>query len=107
MQVSRLLRAARRRSGLSARALAELAGTSHATVLAYESGRKVPRTDTFLRLLDAAGFEAEVELATRPDRDHLSRVAKGEELVRVLELAAAFPASPEPHASYPRFGRAS
>ena len=102
-----ILRTARRRAGLSARALAERAGTSHATLLAYESGRKVPRADTLLRIVRAAGFEAHLELSPLPDPDPTARVAKGAELVDVLVLAAQFPARHDAHIGYPRFGRAA
>lgn len=84
------LRTARRRSRLTLRALAARAGTSHATLAAYESGAKVPRVDTLERIVRAAGFEPVVELAARPAGE--DAVAKGAELVEVLELAAQFPA---------------
>ena len=107
MTVDRLVRIARRRAGLSARALAERAGTSHATLLAYESGRKVPRADTLIRILQAAGIDLEIDRATRPDADRAARVAKGDELVAVLELAEQFPARHDDSMRYPRFGQAA
>lgn len=107
MQVAHVLRTARRRSGLSARALAERAGTSHATVLAYESGRKVPRADTLLRLLRAAGFEPTIELGVPADTGPAGRVAKGVELVEALELAEQFPARHHDTITFPPFGRAA
>jgi transcriptional regulator with XRE-family HTH domain len=103
---SQLLRRARLRAGLGVRALARRAGTSHATLLAYESGRKVPRVDTLERILAAAGFAAEVELAARPDHDERARAAKGRELADVLDLASHFPARHEPTLAFPPFGRA-
>lgn len=48
--------------GLSQRALAARAGNSGATVAAYETGTKDPRTSTWLRLLAAAGYEVDVVL---------------------------------------------
>lgn len=107
MDAAVLLRAARRRSGLSQRALAERAGTSHAALSAYESGTKVPRVDTLQRILRAAGFAADVDLAPRADADLGDRRAKGEELVAVLELAAQFPARHAPDITFPRFGTAA
>jgi transcriptional regulator with XRE-family HTH domain len=107
MVAAEILRRARRRAGLSSRALARRAATSHATLLAYESGRKIPRVDTLERIVRAAGFEADVDLAARPDADDTERVAKGRELVEVLELAAQFPAHHERTLPYPRFGRAA
>lgn len=44
------LRRTRLAAGLSLRALAERAGTSHATLAAYESGRTIPRVDTLDRI---------------------------------------------------------
>jgi hypothetical protein len=73
----------------------------------YESGRKVPRVDTLERIVRAAGFAAEVELAPRPDTDDVERVAKGRELAAALELAAQFPAHHERTLPYPQFGRAA
>jgi len=105
MVAAEVLRISRRRSRLSARALARRAGTSHATLLAYESGLKIPRVDTLERIVRAAGFAADVDLAARPDADEAERVAKGRELAEVLELAAQFPAHHERALPYPRFGR--
>lgn len=105
MDAARTLRSARARSGLSLRALAERAGTSHATLAAYESGRVVPRVDTFVRVLRAAGFAAELELAPRPDATRAEREAKGEELRQALELAAMFPARHAPRLTFPGLPR--
>ena len=102
-----MLRIARRRSGLSSRALAHRAGTSHATILAYEAGRKIPRVDTLERIIGAAGFSADVDLARRPDARDSERIAKGRELADVLELAAQFPARHARRLRYPRFGRSA
>ncbi|MCU1485091.1 MAG: putative Xre family DNA-binding protein [Actinomycetia bacterium] len=105
MDAATTLRSARRRAGLTLRALAARAGTSHATLSAYESGAKVPRVDTLERILRAAGFEPELELLARPAGE--DRVAKGNELVAVLELAAQFPARHTRSLRYPRFGPAT
>lgn len=51
--------AARSEAGLSQRALAELAGTSGATIAAYERGTKEPRLSTLRRILEAAGMRLE------------------------------------------------
>jgi transcriptional regulator with XRE-family HTH domain len=105
MTAAEVLRIARRRSGLSSRALARRAGTSHATLLAYETRRKVPRVDTLERIVRAAGFVADVDLARTPDAEDAEREAKGRELVEALELAAQFPARHDRGLPYPRFGR--
>jgi transcriptional regulator with XRE-family HTH domain len=97
------LRTARLRSGLSLRELAERAGTSHATLSAYESGAKVPRVDTLDRIVRAAGFASDIDLAVRADGH--DRRGKGDELVAVLELAAQFPARHASHLVAPVFGR--
>ena len=101
------LQIARRRSGLSSRALARRAGTSHATLLAYEAGRKTPRVDTLERILRAAGFVADVDLAPTPDAHDSQREAKGRELADALELAAQFPSRPHRELRFPRFRRAA
>src|SRR5436305_991184 len=75
MEVAKALAEARRRAGLTQSQLARRAGTSQATVSAYESGRKVPSIETFARLLAATGSQlAVVEApARRPSREELQR----------------------------------
>ncbi len=86
---ARQLQTARLRAGLSLRELAARAGTSHATLLAYEQGRKAPSITTFLRILEAAGFGVEIRLEQRiREKDGIPR---GEELASVLKLAEQFP----------------
>ena len=92
-------------SGLTLRALAERAGTSHSTLAAYEQGRKVPNVTTLDRVLRAAGYAADVTLSRRVDDG--DRTARGHELIEVLELAAMFPATHAPTITYPRFGAAT
>ena len=94
---------ARARAGLSLRVLAERAGTSHATLAAYEAGRVVPRVDTLDRILRAAGFATDIALVLRPDSTQADREAKGEELRQALELAAMFPARHSRRLLFPRF----
>lgn len=55
-----LLERARREAGLTQAQLAELAGTSHPTLSAYERGRKVPRLDTVERILIHTGHELSI-----------------------------------------------
>lgn len=104
MDASTLLLRARTRAGLSLRQLARRAGTSHATLSAYEHGRKVPTVETLDRILRAAGFVAGVDL--EPDVGGPDRAARGRELVEVLELAAMFPARHTRTLELPRFGPA-
>jgi transcriptional regulator with XRE-family HTH domain len=106
MESGLLLRRARRRAGLSQRELAERAGTSHATIAAYETGAKVPRVDTLDRILRAAGYDAEVALSPRAGADREARDARGRELYEALELAAHFPMRvPARHLPRPVIGR--
>ena len=100
MDAGSLIRTARDRSGLTLRALGELAGTSHSTLAAYESGRTVPNVNTLDRILGAAGFAADVTLEARIDRAH-----RGKELAQVLELAAQFPARHSRQLAFPIFPR--
>src|SRR5947208_387127 len=103
MDAARTLRRARLRAGLSLRGLAERAGTSHATLAAYEAGRAVPRVDTLDRVLRAAGFAADIDIARQPDATDAQRQAKGDELLQALELAAMFPARHASRLRFPRF----
>lgn len=90
MDVAAELSSARRRSGLSQRELAVSAGTSQATVSAYETGRKQPTVAVLARLLAATG--AELRVADTPGqrtRDDLAR--SGSRLAEVLALAEELP----------------
>lgn len=99
-QIAETLRSARREAGLSLRELAARAGTSHATVLAYEQGAKVPGAATFVRLLEACGYAMEIRLDRRiRERDGISR---GDELEQVLRLAEQFPVRVPKRMEYPR-----
>src|SRR5579862_5453894 len=102
MDAARTLRRARLDAGLSLRVLAERAGTSHATLAAYEAGRTVPRVDTLDRILRAAGFASDITTSGRPDATDAERTAKGRELLQVLDLAAQFPARHDSVIRFPR-----
>lgn len=98
-----MLRAARERAGLSIRDLARLAGTSHSAVVAYESGAREPRLDTFERLLRATGMRVRVEAGPEARVD-VGR--NGRLLAEVLALADALPQRrPERRLRFPRFPR--
>jgi transcriptional regulator with XRE-family HTH domain len=105
VDAARTLRRARLDAGLTLRALAERAGTSHATLAAYEAGRVVPRVDTLDRVLRAAGYATDIGVARRPDASDAERSAKGQELLDALELAAMFPARHTRRLRFPRFAR--
>jgi transcriptional regulator with XRE-family HTH domain len=101
MDTAELIRTARQRRGLTLRALAERAGTSHSTLSAYETRTKTPTVATLERILRAAGYAIDGEVERRvTDGDE-----RGSELVAVLELAEQFPARHAARLTYPRFGR--
>ena len=60
------VRQARRSAGRSQRELAEWTGLPQPTIARIERGQQIPRVDTFLRLLTAAGFAVRIE-PERPD----------------------------------------
>src|SRR5436305_14843479 len=98
MDVADTLRRARTGAGLGQTELARRAGTSQATISAYESGRKTPSLATFERLLAATGSRLTVEAvpapAIRPSTADLAQ--RGRTLIAVLELAEALPSRHEP-----------
>jgi len=103
MEAATVLRQARSGAGLTLRALATLAGTSHSTLAAYESGSKVPNTGTLNRIVEVAGYRLDTRLARRVSSS--GSMSRGDELVAVLNLAAEFPARHEPKLGAPVFGR--
>lgn len=100
MDASTTIQRARSERGLTLRQLAAIAGTSHATISAYESGSKCPTVDTFVRIVEAAGFALDADLQLRNRGDAGDR---GDELIAVLELAEAFPARHAETLDYPIF----
>lgn len=95
------LRSARLDARCSLRDIAARAGTSHATLLAYEQGKKTPSVATFLRVLDACGFAIDFHRSRRIRRS--DGIDRGKELEAVLELAAQFPARHSKKLTFPRF----
>jgi transcriptional regulator with XRE-family HTH domain len=79
------------------------AGTSQATVSAYESGRKQPSVATLTRLLAAAGSRLTTEPAERPvvKVSEAELAFRGRTLLDVLALAEALPSRPEPTLRFP------
>ncbi|MGQ0629506.1 MAG: helix-turn-helix domain-containing protein [Sporichthyaceae bacterium] len=103
MDVGEMITKCRMEARLSLRALAEKAGTSHSTLLAYEAGRKSPSTTTLARILDATGYRLTLNLERKPlefDPDVRDR-----EIVGLLELAQLFPATHNPMLEAPIFRR--
>ena len=110
MDAGASLQAARTRAGLSQAELARRAGTSQATVSAYESGSKQPSVATFSRLLSTAGARLTVADEVRapvavPAPAELRRA--GETLAEVIRLAEALPVEHAPQLRYPRLDRAA
>ena len=107
MEVARTLREARTRAGLTQAALAARAGTSQATISAYESGSKQPSVETLSRLLAATGTRLTVERAPapviEPTRADQRRAAR--DLAAALTLAEALPAKPGRVLRFPRLPR--
>ncbi len=66
VEASELVRQLRVNSGLSQRALAERAGTSHSTIAAYEAGKKCPSLATLARIAAAAGQRVTAEIIANP-----------------------------------------
>ena len=95
---------ARTLAGLTQSELARRAGTSQATISAYEGGHKQPSVETFNRLLSATGSRLVVESGRRPvlwpSRAQLARSAR--ELSEVLGLAEALPTRHDPDLRFPR-----
>ena len=100
MDVATLLRDTRRRAGLSQRELARRAGTSAAAVCLYERGDRRPRVDTLERLLAAGGATLSLDALVGPVID---LVARGEDLVAVLDLADRLPQRHDPELTFPPF----
>ena len=61
MNAGRITRYARRRAGMSQRALARAAGVPQSTVGRIETGQLAPRIDTLDRILRAAGYALTIE----------------------------------------------
>jgi hypothetical protein len=100
----RELQAARRRAGLTQAQLAERAGTSQATISAYETEAKQPSIATLSRLLAATGARLTVKrgvpVVVRPSQADHARVNRT--LLDVLALAEALPTRHESELHFPR-----
>ena len=101
MDAGLVIRTARTKAKLSLRALATRAGTSHATLSAYENGRVDPTTTVLARIIGATGYSLEATLLGIP-RD-IEGMSRGDELIAVLELAEQFPARHPSDLEFPPF----
>lgn len=101
MDAAVIIRTARRQSKLSLRALAIRAGTSHATLSAYENGRVDPTTTVLARIVGATGYLIEATLVGAPS--DIEGMSRGEELAAALELAEQFPSRHASELEFPPF----
>lgn len=69
LKPDQILKTARKRAALSQRELAKRAGTSQSVIARIESGVSDPSTNTLKNLVEAAGFDLDVELSIRPVAD--------------------------------------
>src|SRR5689334_15599842 len=88
-----LLKAVRRRGGLTQAELARRAGTSQPVVSAYEHGRRDPTLHTLAKLVEAGGEQLRIDAAPptsdlSPPRDLAEHNRR---LLDVLSLADAIP----------------
>ena len=102
MDVPGTIRRARRRAGISQAELAARAGTSQATVSAYETGRKAPSVATLARLLTATGSRLTVEPGVLREVSRADHARAARALADVLALAEALPKRHNPELRYPR-----
>lgn len=72
MSIAQVIAECRAEAGLSQAELARRAGTSQATISAYESGTKSPVVATLERLLAATGHSLELRASRRPVAADLS-----------------------------------
>lgn len=104
MNTAAAIQTARQEAGLPQTALARRAGTSQATLSAYENGHKQPSVDTLARLLAATGSRLTVESGKRPivhpSKAQVARVART--LSDVLDLAESLPVRHDPALRFPR-----
>ena len=82
-RIAAVVRDARHRAGLSQRELARRARTAQSVVARIELGEASPTWHTLTRLLAAAGFDLDTQLAARPvARSHMLA-----DVARILRLS--------------------
>ena len=94
MDPAQVIRAVRRRQGLTQAELARRAGTSQPVISAYEHGRRDPTTETLRKLVEAGGERLQIDAAPHhsdgPPPSDVGEHAR--RLLDVLSLADAIPA---------------
>jgi transcriptional regulator with XRE-family HTH domain len=93
MEPGDLLRAVRRRRGMSQTELARRAGTSQPVISAYEHGRRDPTVGTLRRLIEATGERLHLDAELPPGDLPPPRTPEehAQRLLDVLSLADAVP----------------
>ena len=96
-----LVREARKRAGLTQRALADRAGTTQSGIARLEAGRTPPTLEAVERLLRLCGFQLVVELAPYDDSDVVQAEARLRQSVdeRIAEMEAGLRAVAEVRAA--------
>src|ERR1700730_11920714 len=94
MDPAELIKAVRRRQGLTQAELARRAGTSQPVISAYENGRRDPSYDTLRKLVEAGGERLQLDaVLPRSDIPPSADVHEhARRLLDVLSLADAIPA---------------
>lgn len=83
LNASKLLREARKRSGLMQRELAKRSGKAQSAIARIESGRSDPSTEMLQHLVEAAGFEIQTELSVKAvEKSHMKN-----DVSRILSLS--------------------
>jgi transcriptional regulator with XRE-family HTH domain len=98
-----LIRAVRRRNGLTQRELARRAGTTQPVVSAYEHGRRDPSLGTLRRLVEAAGERVVLDARppgpdVPPAGDDAERARRLLDVLSLVDAIAPAPRSTTLHA---------
>lgn len=98
-----MLREARARTGLTQSEFAARARTSQSALSAYERGKRQPTLAVLRRCLEVAKSRLVLGSSPADSKSPSPPPDRGIDLLRVLDLAAEFPAHHAPTLDYPRF----